>query len=68
MKEIVSQNGVEVNKETKVFVCDHCGCIFQSDEYITITETPDVLEYYVDTCFTCYCSCVIYKVIDSASN
>ena len=36
MKDIVSQNGVKINIEMKIFVCDLCGCMFQSDEYLTI--------------------------------
>ena len=68
MKDIVSQNGVKINTEVKVFVCDLCGCIFQSDEYLTINEDSDIPEYYIDTCFTCGCSCTLYQVKDDANN
>ena len=68
MKDIVSQNGIKINTEVKVFVCDLCGCMFQSDEYMIINEDPDIPEYYIDTCFTCSCSCCLFKEIDNANN
>lgn len=75
MKRLISQNGVNIDssKEFKVFECNHCGAVFESDEYIVEgfieAEKDNTLNTFttigkvklIDNCFTCMEECIIIE-------
>ena len=51
--KILKEGNLELLKQTKIFSCSYCGCVFKADrnEYLTGKHYNDL--YYTCTCPTC---------------
>ena len=46
-------------KDTRLFHCNICGCVFESDEYVS-KILNDVVQVEEDECPNCKTKCVVY--------
>ena len=65
MKNLIEQNGIAIgNNKVRVFVCNHCGALFQSDEYSKEVVEEEGKVTYLEDCVTCEKVCIIDEVLD----